>query len=68
MLGISTSKRFTAQEKNLSRIRVLEKERKEALEKITSEHEALKKDHEDVKKRLEASKSRNKVLTNDVKI
>ncbi|KAM4688415.1 coiled-coil domain-containing protein 13 [Discoglossus pictus] len=67
ILGISTSKRFMAQDKNLSHIRTLEKERKESLDRLTSEHETLKKDHEDVRKKLDASKARNKVLSNDIK-
>ncbi|XP_063309229.1 coiled-coil domain-containing protein 13 [Pelobates fuscus] len=67
MLGISASKRYGAQEKNLYRLRVVEKDKKETLEKVTGEHEALKKDHEDLKKKLDASKARNKVLSNDVR-
>ncbi|XP_072269104.1 coiled-coil domain-containing protein 13 [Pyxicephalus adspersus] len=65
MLG--TSRRVPAQEKNLFRLRSLEKERKETLEKVTGEHDALKKEHEDLKKKFEASKARNKSLSNDLK-
>ncbi|XP_018122555.1 coiled-coil domain-containing protein 13 isoform X2 [Xenopus laevis] len=68
MMGVSVPKRVAAQEKNLFRIRTLEKDRKEALEKITAEYEALKKDNEDLKKKLEASKARNTVLSNEVKM
>ncbi|XP_075444114.1 coiled-coil domain-containing protein 13 isoform X2 [Ascaphus truei] len=67
MLGISVPKRFAAQEKNLFRIRTLEKERKEIVERTISEHDTLKKDHEELKKKLEASKTRNRVLSNDIK-
>ncbi|KAM8967181.1 coiled-coil domain-containing protein 13 [Pelodytes ibericus] len=67
MLGISAPKRYAAQEKNLFRIRTLEKDKKETLEKLTGEHDFLKKEHEDLKKKLEASKARNKVLSNDLK-
>ncbi|KAM4705197.1 coiled-coil domain-containing protein 13 [Rhinophrynus dorsalis] len=67
MLGISVPKRLAAQEKNRFRIRTLEKDRKETLEKLTGEHDNLKKDHEELKKKLEASKARNKVLSNDLK-
>ncbi|XP_063075387.1 coiled-coil domain-containing protein 13 isoform X2 [Engraulis encrasicolus] len=56
-----------AVERNLSHIRSMEKERKEALEKITEEYEALLKDQEEVKKKLEASKARNRVLSMEVK-
>ncbi|XP_004915640.1 coiled-coil domain-containing protein 13 isoform X1 [Xenopus tropicalis] len=66
--GVTVPKRVAAQEKNLFRIRTLEKERKEALEKITAEYEAFKKDNEDLKKKLEASKARNTVLSNEVKM
>uniref|UniRef100_A0A8C5QXJ5 Coiled-coil domain containing 13 n=2 Tax=Leptobrachium leishanense TaxID=445787 RepID=A0A8C5QXJ5_9ANUR len=67
MLGIPASKRYDAQEKNLFRLRALEKDKKETLEKLTGEHEALKKDHEELKKKLDAFRSRNKVLSNDLK-
>ncbi|XP_069585361.1 coiled-coil domain-containing protein 13 isoform X2 [Ranitomeya imitator] len=67
MLGISVPKRFAAQEKNLIRIRNLEKERKETLERLTGEHDALKKEHEELKKKLDGSKARNKSLCNELK-
>ncbi|XP_073533322.1 coiled-coil domain-containing protein 13 [Phyllobates terribilis] len=67
MLGISVPKRFAAQEKNLFRIRNLEKERKETLERLTGEHDALKKEHEELKKKCDGSKARNKSLSNDLK-
>ncbi|CAI9580470.1 unnamed protein product, partial [Staurois parvus] len=65
MLG--TSRRMPAQEKNLFRLRTLEKERKESLERLTGEHGNLKKEYEDLKKRFEASKARNRSLSNDLK-
>ncbi|KAM9308090.1 coiled-coil domain-containing protein 13 [Gastrophryne carolinensis] len=65
MLGIS--RRLPAQEKNLFRLRSLEKERKETLEKLTGEHNSLKKEHEELKKKFEASKARNKSLSNELK-
>ncbi|XP_069503862.1 coiled-coil domain-containing protein 13 [Ambystoma mexicanum] len=67
MLGLTVPRKLQAQEKNLFRIRSVEKERKETLEKLTGEHEALLKDHEDLKKKLDASKARNRVVTNEVK-
>ncbi|KAH0627655.1 hypothetical protein JD844_003703 [Phrynosoma platyrhinos] len=57
VLNFTDSRKESAQEKNLQRIRSLEKEKKEALEK----------DHEEVKKKLDGAKSRNKVLSNEVK-
>nr|XP_042715896.1 coiled-coil domain-containing protein 13 isoform X7 [Chrysemys picta bellii] len=67
MLALTDPQKLSAQEKNLLRIRSLEKEKKEALEKLSGEHNTLQKDHEDVKKKLDASKARNKVLSNEVK-
>ncbi|XP_026507870.1 coiled-coil domain-containing protein 13 isoform X2 [Terrapene carolina triunguis] len=67
MLALTDPRKLSAQEKNLLRIRSLEKEKKEALEKLSAEHNTLQKDHEDVKKKLDASKARNKVLSNEVK-
>ncbi|XP_038248268.1 coiled-coil domain-containing protein 13 isoform X5 [Dermochelys coriacea] len=67
MLALTDPQKLSAQEKNLLRIRSLEKEKKEALQKLSGEHNALQKDHEDVKKKLDASKARNKVLSNEVK-
>ncbi|XP_040208106.1 coiled-coil domain-containing protein 13 isoform X3 [Rana temporaria] len=65
MLG--TSRRLPAQEKNLFRLRSLEKEKKESLERLTGEHDTLRREHEDLKKKFEASKARNRSLSNDLK-
>ncbi|XP_048366342.1 coiled-coil domain-containing protein 13 isoform X2 [Sphaerodactylus townsendi] len=54
-------------QRNLQRIRSLEREKKEALEKLTSEYSTLQRDHEEVKRKLEASKARNQVLSSEVK-
>nr|XP_008110444.1 PREDICTED: coiled-coil domain-containing protein 13 [Anolis carolinensis] len=66
-LNLTDSRKESAQEKNLQRIQSLEREKKEALEKMTTEHNTLQKDHEEVKKKLDGVKSRNKVLANEVK-
>ncbi|XP_031815748.1 coiled-coil domain-containing protein 13 isoform X2 [Sarcophilus harrisii] len=63
----SETKKFSAQEKNLLKIRILEKEKKDALEKLTSERDSLQKDHEDLKRKCDGIKSRNKVLSNEIK-
>ncbi|XP_034090301.1 coiled-coil domain-containing protein 13 isoform X3 [Gymnodraco acuticeps] len=55
------------QERNLSYIRTIEKEKREAYERISADYEAILKDHEDVKKKLEASKARNKSLCTEIK-
>lgn len=67
LLALSDPRKLSVQEKNLLKIRSLEKERKEALEKLTMEHDALQKNHEEVKKNLDATKARNKVLCSEVK-
>ncbi|XP_031463758.1 coiled-coil domain-containing protein 13 isoform X2 [Phasianus colchicus] len=67
LLALTDLRKLSAQEKNLLKIRSLEKERKEALEKLTVEHDALKTNHEEVKKNLDATKARNKVLCSEVK-
>lgn len=63
----ANSRKESVQEKNLRRIKNLEKERKEALEKLTSEHNTLQNEHEDVRKKLDSSRARNKVLSSEVK-
>ncbi|XP_043546746.1 coiled-coil domain-containing protein 13 [Chiloscyllium plagiosum] len=68
MLGISGLRRLSNQDKNVAYIRTLEKERKEALEKMTGDHERLKKDHEELKNKFDGSKARNKVLSSELKI
>ncbi|KAM4821430.1 coiled-coil domain-containing protein 13 [Thomomys bottae] len=60
-------KKLSAQERNLLRIRSLEKEKQENWEKLAGERDALQTELEELKKKLEAMKSRNKVLSNEVK-
>ncbi|XP_067308372.1 coiled-coil domain-containing protein 13 isoform X2 [Pseudorasbora parva] len=55
------------QDRNISHIRHIERERKEALEKLTIDYEVLLEDNSDVKKKLEGSRARNKVLSTEVK-
>ncbi|XP_039222718.1 coiled-coil domain-containing protein 13 isoform X2 [Crotalus tigris] len=66
-LSLTDSRKSSAQVKNHLRIRTLEREKKEALEKLMNQYQVLQNDHEDVKKKLEGSKARNKVLSNEVK-
>ncbi|KAM9789298.1 coiled-coil domain-containing protein 13 [Neosynchiropus ocellatus] len=56
-----------AADRNVSHIRMMEKEKREMLERISAEHEALLKDHEDVKRKLEASRARSKSLAAEMK-
>ncbi|KAJ7414970.1 Coiled-coil domain-containing protein 13 [Pitangus sulphuratus] len=67
-LALDDPRRLSAQEKHLLKLRNLEKEKKEALEKLAGEHRALQKSHEEVKNKLDASKARNKILCGELKI
>uniref|UniRef100_UPI00398F6052 coiled-coil domain-containing protein 13 isoform X3 n=1 Tax=Pristiophorus japonicus TaxID=55135 RepID=UPI00398F6052 len=67
MLGIPGLRRLSNQDRNAAYIRTLEKERKEALEKMTGDYERLKKDHEELKNKLDGTKARNKILSNELK-
>ncbi|XP_017578432.2 coiled-coil domain-containing protein 13 [Pygocentrus nattereri] len=55
------------QDKNHSYIRSMERERKETIEKLSADYELLLNEHSDVKKKLEASKARNRVLSAELK-
>ncbi|XP_020318829.1 coiled-coil domain-containing protein 13 [Oncorhynchus kisutch] len=55
------------QDRNLSYIRNMEREKRETLERMTGDYDSLMKDHKDVKKKLEGSKARNKNLSTEVK-
>ncbi|XP_041100630.1 coiled-coil domain-containing protein 13 [Polyodon spathula] len=67
MLGLGALQRTPVQDRNLSRLRTMERERKETSEKLTFDYEVLQKEHEELKKKLEGSKARNKALCNEVK-
>ncbi|XP_053265368.1 coiled-coil domain-containing protein 13 isoform X3 [Podarcis raffonei] len=66
-VSLTDSRKTSASKKNLQRIRSLEKEKKEALEKLSGEHNTLRKDYEELKQKLDGSKARNKVLSHEVK-
>ncbi|KAM6920014.1 coiled-coil domain-containing protein 13 [Lycodopsis pacificus] len=66
-LGMGVLQKTPPQDKNLSYIRTIEKEKREAYERTSVDYEALLKDHEDVKKKLDASKARNKSLSTEMK-
>ncbi|XP_028646699.1 coiled-coil domain-containing protein 13 [Erpetoichthys calabaricus] len=67
MLGLAVLQKAPLQERNQSRIRLMEKERKEAVERLAADFEALQKEFEEQKKKLDASKARNQVLGSEVK-
>ncbi|ELK25108.1 Coiled-coil domain-containing protein 13 [Myotis davidii] len=60
-------RKLTAQEKNLLRIRKLEREKQEGWEKLAAERDALQRELEELKKKFEGVRSRNKVLASEVK-
>ncbi|XP_061776514.1 coiled-coil domain-containing protein 13 isoform X2 [Nerophis ophidion] len=55
------------QGRNISYIRSIEKEKKEAFQRISASYEALQNEQDQVKKELEASKARNKCLSAEAK-
>ncbi|XP_044790180.2 coiled-coil domain-containing protein 13 isoform X2 [Bubalus bubalis] len=61
------SRKLSAQEKNLLRIRNLEREKQEGWEKLAAERDALQRELEELKKKFEGMRSRNKVLSSEVK-
>ncbi|XP_055519499.1 coiled-coil domain-containing protein 13 isoform X2 [Leucoraja erinacea] len=67
MLGSSGIRRLSNQEKNVAHIRAMERERKEAFERMTGDYEKLKKDHEDLKSKFDGSKARIQVLSMELK-
>ncbi|XP_008066750.2 coiled-coil domain-containing protein 13 [Carlito syrichta] len=60
-------RKLSAQEKHLLRIRSLERERQEGWEKLASERDALQREVEELKKKFEGVRSRNRVLSSEVK-
>ncbi|XP_028328186.1 coiled-coil domain-containing protein 13 [Gouania willdenowi] len=55
------------QDKHLNHLRNMEKEKRSEMERTSENHKMLLKEHEDTKKKLEASKARNTFLTAEVK-
>ncbi|XP_014890165.1 coiled-coil domain-containing protein 13 [Poecilia latipinna] len=65
--GTASHHKPPAQNRNLNYIRTIEKEKREAFERISADHEGLLKEHEDVKKKLEASKARSRTQSEEIK-
>ncbi|XP_072544785.1 coiled-coil domain-containing protein 13 [Salminus brasiliensis] len=55
------------QDKNHSYIRSMERDRKETLEKLSADHDLLLSEHSDMKKKLEGSRARNRILSAELK-
>ncbi|XP_017497148.1 coiled-coil domain-containing protein 13 isoform X1 [Manis javanica] len=60
-------RKLSAQEKNLLRIRSLERDKQEGWEKLVGERDALQRELEELKRKAEGTRSRNKVLSSEVK-
>ncbi|XP_005383591.1 PREDICTED: coiled-coil domain-containing protein 13 isoform X1 [Chinchilla lanigera] len=60
-------RKLSPQERNLQRIRSLERERQEGWEKLTGERDALQAELEGLRRKFEGMRSRNKVLSSEVK-
>ncbi|XP_055007512.1 coiled-coil domain-containing protein 13 [Boleophthalmus pectinirostris] len=60
-------KKMPPQDRNLNYIRSIEKEKRDMFERISADYDTLLKDHEDVRKKLDASKARNKSLSSELK-
>ncbi|XP_062349306.1 coiled-coil domain-containing protein 13 [Cinclus cinclus] len=67
-LEFADPRKVSVQEKNLLKIRSLEKEKKDSLEKLTEQHNTLQKSHEELKRKLDASRARNQMLCGEVKM
>ncbi|KAM6948249.1 coiled-coil domain-containing protein 13 [Aplochiton taeniatus] len=67
LLGVGLLQKTPPQDRNLSHIRFIEKEKRETLERVTRDYEGLQRDHVELKKKLEGSKARSKSLTAEVK-
>uniref|UniRef100_A0A3B5ASA1 Coiled-coil domain containing 13 n=1 Tax=Stegastes partitus TaxID=144197 RepID=A0A3B5ASA1_9TELE len=67
LLGWGVPQKTPPQDRNLIYLRSIKKEKREAFERISADYEALLKEHEDVKKKLEASKARSKSLAFEMK-
>merc|ERR1719210_3281822 len=64
----ATSRRSLAlDERNREQIRKMDKEKREANERLANEIKAMELDQENMKNKWEASKARNKVLSTEVK-
>ncbi|XP_064617596.1 coiled-coil domain-containing protein 13-like [Liolophura sinensis] len=67
MMGSRTYRKQTADGRQRDQLKKLERERKEAQERAAAEVQALEEDNSTLKQKLDASKARNKVLSNEVK-
>ncbi|XP_011446340.3 coiled-coil domain-containing protein 13 isoform X2 [Magallana gigas] len=64
--GNSSARQRTAVEKHREQLRKIEKERKESQEKAANELKALEEDHAALKKKLDAAKTRNQIISSEM--
>ncbi|XP_047195263.1 coiled-coil domain-containing protein 13-like [Hippoglossus stenolepis] len=62
-LGTGVPRKSGPQQRNLSYIRKIENEKQKEFKRILVEHEDLQKENADLKKKMESSKARNKILS-----
>ncbi|KAL4630917.1 coiled-coil domain-containing protein 13-like isoform X3, partial [Arapaima gigas] len=55
-------------DRNVNHLRNIEREKREALERITEDYDSLFREHEELKKKCDASKARSKALSSEVKL
>ncbi|XP_034039017.1 coiled-coil domain-containing protein 13 isoform X2 [Thalassophryne amazonica] len=67
LMGVSSFQKASLQDRNISHLRTIEKEKRATFERLSADYETLLKEHEDVKKKLDASKARNTSLSAEVK-
>ncbi|XP_037004274.2 coiled-coil domain-containing protein 13 [Artibeus jamaicensis] len=60
-------RKLTAQDRNLLRIRILEREKQEGWEKLAGERDVLQRELEELRRKSEGLRARNKVLASEVK-
>ncbi|CAG5896596.1 unnamed protein product [Menidia menidia] len=65
--GVGVLQKTSPQNRNISYIRTMEKEKREAFERVSADYEDLLKEHESLKKKLEAFKARNRSQSEEIK-
>ncbi|KAJ8272963.1 hypothetical protein GJAV_G00095570 [Gymnothorax javanicus] len=55
------------QDRNISHLRAMERDRKDMIEKLNGNYTSLLREHEELKKKFDGSRARNKVLSTEVK-
>eukprot|EP00057_Strongylocentrotus_purpuratus_P024828 XP_011679302.1 PREDICTED: coiled-coil domain-containing protein 13 isoform X2 [Strongylocentrotus purpuratus] len=64
---VQRTSKLSIDEKQRNRVRQLEKEKREAKERVSNELKALEQDHARLKNKMDACKARNRVLSEEIK-